>query len=208
MAASKARQPMDRQKHRSRYVVELLGDYYHSEKVIGVKPEEHEREIVEAYRSVGIECLVLWERDVMGRWEAVRPMVDAWVEKAVRDMSENPIFSRATRSKVDRRKGDLVAPDGSGRKFKSRRQMEKWAASPVNYWKPGLVEGRDYVLCLECGTRVSKVAEHLRRSHGMAKADYLGRHPGAATVSGRVLDGIRVVVAGRRERAGAEAVGG
>ena len=189
LEASRDRKPMDRQKHRSRYVIELLGDYYHSEKVIGVKPEEHEREIVEAYKSARIECLVLWEKDVMTRWEAIRPMVDAWVEKAVMDMNENPIFSRATKSKVDRRKGDLIAPDGSGRKFRSRKQLDRWMASPLNYWKAGLVEGKDYILCLECGTRVSKVTEHLRKSHdGMTKEEYLTKHPGAPTVSQRMSE--------------------
>jgi len=189
LEASRDRKPMDRQKHRSRYVIELLGDYYHSEKVIGVKPEEHEREIVEAYKSARIECLVLWEKDVMTRWEAIRPMVDAWVEKAVRDMNENPIFSRATKSKVDRRKGDLIAPDGSGKKFRSRKQLDRWMASPLNYWKAGLVEGKDYILCLECGTRVSKVTEHLRKSHdGMTKEEYLIRHPDAPTVSQRMSE--------------------
>ena len=74
-------------------------------------------------------------------------MVSAWIERAVKDMNENPIFSRATKNKVDRRKGDLIAPDGSGRKFKSRKQLEKWIVSPLNYWKSGLEEGRDFCVC-------------------------------------------------------------
>ncbi len=95
LMASRDRKPMDRQRHRSRYVIELLGDWYHSEAMIGINPEEHEKEIIGAYKSAGIECLVLWEKDVMTRWESIRLMVDAWVEKAVRDMNENPIWSRA-----------------------------------------------------------------------------------------------------------------
>jgi hypothetical protein len=97
LMVSKEHKPMDRQKHRSRYVIELLGDYYHSEAVTGVKPEEHEREIIEAYKSAGIECLVLWEKDVMIRWESIRSMVDAWIEKAITDMNEKPVWSRAKR---------------------------------------------------------------------------------------------------------------
>jgi hypothetical protein len=183
LAAAKEHRPLDRQKHRSRWVVELLGDYYHSKEVIGVEPAEHEKELVASYKSAGIECLVLWEKDVLYRWESIRPMVDAWIEKAVKDMNENPIFSRATRGGVDRRKGDLIAPDGSGRKFKSHKQLEKWMASPLNYWKPGLVEGQDYVFCLECGTRVAKVTEHIRKSHGMTKEQYLEKHAGAKLVA-------------------------
>jgi hypothetical protein len=183
LAAVKEHRPLDRQKHRSKYVVELLGDYYHSKEIIGVEPAEHEKELVAAYKSAGIECLVLWERDIMTRWESIRPMVDAWIDKAVADMNENPIWSRATKDKVDRRKGDLVCPYGSGKRFKSHKQLQKWTESPLNYWKPGLVEGQDYVLCLECGTRVAKVTEHIRQSHGMTKDQYLEKHAGAKLVA-------------------------
>jgi len=182
LSASKERRKLDNLKHRSRYVIELLGDYYHSEQVIGVKPEDHEREIIEAYKSAGIECLVLWEKDVMGRWESIRSMVEAWISKAMSDMNERPIFSRAIKSKVDRRKGDLVCPCGSGKVFKSRGRMEKWMVSPLNYWRVGMEEGRDYVVCLECGLRVAKVTEHIRKSHGMTKEAYLEKYPGSQMV--------------------------
>ena len=182
LSASRERRKLSSEKHRTKYVVELLGDYYHSEQVIGVDPVEHEKEVVAAYKSAGIECLVLWEKDVMTRWESIRPMVDAWIDKAVRDMNENPIFSRATRSKVDRRKGNLVAPDGSGKVFRSSNQLQRWMVSPLNYWKAGMVEGEDYVVCRECNTRVSKVTEHIRKSHGMMKNAYLDQHPGAPMV--------------------------
>ena len=91
--------PFDRQKHRTRYVVELLGDWWHSEAVIGVPPEEHEKELIEAYASAGIECLVLWEKDVLHGWEEIEDEVTAWIEKAVADMNENPVYRRKTRRK-------------------------------------------------------------------------------------------------------------
>lgn len=91
--------PLDRQKHRTRWVIELLGDWFHSERMIGVKPEEHEREVVASYKSAGIECLTLWEKDVMDRWDIIGPMVEAWIEKAVRDMNENPIYSKSIKRK-------------------------------------------------------------------------------------------------------------
>jgi hypothetical protein len=92
--------PLDRQKHRTRWVIELLGDWFHSERMIGVKPEEHEREVVASYKSAGIECLTLWEKDVMERWDMIGPMVEAWIERAVRDMNENPIYSRSIKTKT------------------------------------------------------------------------------------------------------------
>ena len=183
LAASKEHRKLSSEKHRSKYVVELLGDYYHSKEVIGVEPEEHVGEIMAAYKSAGIECLVLWENDVMNRWESIRPMVDAWIEKAVRDMNENPIWSRATKNKVDRRKASLVCPFGSGKMFRSQKMLEKWISSPLNYWRAGLVEGKDYVVCRECNTRISKVTEHIRKSHGMTKEEYKLKYPEASMVS-------------------------
>lgn len=190
-AASKDGRRLDRQKHRSRYVIELLGDWFHSKEVIGVDSVEHEAEIVGAYKSAGIECLVLWEKDVMERWEAIRPMVDAWIDKAVRDMNENPIFSRATKSKVDRRVGAFVCPYGSGRRFKTQEKLTRWMLDPLNFWRPDMVEWKDYVRCLECkDVRVGKIIEHLRQSHlGMTKDEYLSRHPEAVLKADRVGNG-------------------
>lgn len=193
LMASKERRPMDRQKHRTRYVIELLGDWYHSEEVIGVKPEDHEKEIIEAYKSAGIECLVLWEKDVMTRWEIIRPMVDAWIDKAVRDINENPVWTRATKGKVDKRIATFVCPYGSGRKFKTQDKLNKWMVNPLNFWRPGMIEGKDYVRCLICdNVRVGKVVEHLRQSHdGMTKEDYLIKYPGVLLVADRIGDQLK-----------------
>lgn len=68
-----------------KYVVELLGDYYHSEAVIGVPPEEHERQMHEAYASVGIEALILWESNVLERWVEIENYVIKWIERASLD---------------------------------------------------------------------------------------------------------------------------
>ena len=187
---SQARDRLDRQRHRTRHVIELLGDWYHSEAVIGVSAEEHEREIVEAYASAGIECLALWEKDVMGRWNQIEPMVSAWIDRAVTDMNERPVFRRSTRSKVDGRKATLVCPYGSGRIFKTEVALKGWRESLKNYWRPGLKEAHDYVVCGECGTRMSKLTEHLRKSHGMTKVDYLKKHPGSLTVAGVISEAV------------------
>jgi hypothetical protein len=75
--------PLDRKRHRTKYVIELLGDYYHSEAVIGVPADRHEREIVAAYASAGIECLVLWEHEVLQGWEQNRERIESWVYNAM-----------------------------------------------------------------------------------------------------------------------------
>jgi len=190
ISASKERRKLSSERHRTKYVIELLGDYYHSEKIIGVPPVEHEREVVDAYKSAGIECLTLWEHDVLGRWNEIEPMVSAWIQRAVADINSNPIWRKPTKSKVDGRLATLVCPFGSGKVFKSQAKLDKWVASPLNFWRPEMVEGKDYVRCLECpNVRVGKVAEHLRTMHGgMTKEQYLEKHPGALLVASRVSE--------------------
>jgi hypothetical protein len=53
-------------------VVEAFGDYFHSKMFTGRAPFEHEGELIDAYREVGIECLVLWESEVRGYPEQSR----------------------------------------------------------------------------------------------------------------------------------------
>lgn len=53
-------------------VVEAFGDYWHSKMFTGRAPFEHEGELIDAYREVGIECLVLWESEVRGYPEQSR----------------------------------------------------------------------------------------------------------------------------------------
>jgi hypothetical protein len=98
-SASRERRALDRLKHRTKYVIELLGDWYHSEQVIGVPPAEHEAEVIAAYKSAGIECLVLWEHDVMSRWNVIEPMVNAWIQRAVADINENPVWKKPSPSR-------------------------------------------------------------------------------------------------------------
>jgi uncharacterized C2H2 Zn-finger protein len=198
-SASKERRPLDRLKHRTKYVIELLGDWYHSEQVIGIPATEHEKQIIDAYKSAGIECLVLWEHDVLNRWNEIEPAVNAWIQKAVADINANPVWKKATKNKVDGRTATFVCPYGSGRKFKTVEQLEEWKVDPLNFWRPEMVEGRDYVRCLECeNVRVGKVAEHIRKMYGgMTKEQYLERHPGAVLVAERVSEVLSQIRMGR-----------
>ena len=79
---------LDGRKYRSRYVVELLGDYYHSEGVIGVDRERHESEVAAAYASAGIECLVLWESDVLENWELIESEVLSWIGRCIMNVNK------------------------------------------------------------------------------------------------------------------------
>lgn len=45
-------------------VVEIFGNFWHSRIFTGKAPFEHEQELIEAFRDIGIECLVIWESEV------------------------------------------------------------------------------------------------------------------------------------------------
>jgi len=190
-ALSEARQPMaKRWKFNSKYVVELLGDYYHSEKLIGVPKEQHEKEVVQAYKSIGIDCLVLWESDVMKRWEIIRPQVNAWLDKAIEDMNSKPEKKDRTIGKVDKREGHLECPCGSGIKFRSQEKLDRWMVSPKNVYRPGTIEGLDYVVCKICEKRFRKLTKHLLDKHAVSKNEYLKLYPEARVVAIREMDRI------------------
>jgi len=53
-------------------VVELFGDYWHSRMFTGSANFEHEQQLVEAFRNVGIECLVVWESEFKADPDACR----------------------------------------------------------------------------------------------------------------------------------------
>ena len=55
-----------------RKVVEVNGDFWHGEGFTGMWPDDHERELVEAYAEVGLECLVVWESEVKEDPDEVR----------------------------------------------------------------------------------------------------------------------------------------
>ena len=197
-SASSAKRKFNNERHRTRWVIELLGDYYHSEEVIGVEASEHVEELVAAYASAGIECLVLWEVDVLHRWSQIRPMVEAWIERAVADINEKPIWKRRTRAKVDRRKAQLVCPFGSGKTFRSQAKLDLWVNDSKNYWRPGLVEGRDYVACLECGERLARLGRHLKSMHGLTATEYIERNEGAVMICEAESSRITARQAGRK----------
>jgi len=60
-------------------VIEAFGDFWHSKMLTGRAPFEHERELIEAYADVGLECLVIWESEVESDPEAVRSRVAAFL---------------------------------------------------------------------------------------------------------------------------------
>lgn len=48
---------------KQKYAIELFGDYWHSEKVIGIEPTKHVEEVKSIYKSIGWEVDIIWESD-------------------------------------------------------------------------------------------------------------------------------------------------
>ena len=81
------KRPMRGREFYSKFVIEVFGDYYHSEQIIGVPRSQHVEETRKAYASVGIDCLILWEADIQNRWLEIEPMVTAWLNQAISVMN-------------------------------------------------------------------------------------------------------------------------
>jgi G:T-mismatch repair DNA endonuclease (very short patch repair protein) len=56
-------------------VVEVFGDFWHSRIFTGKANFDHESELVEAYRDIGMACLIVWEIDVNENPSSVRQRV-------------------------------------------------------------------------------------------------------------------------------------
>ena len=66
--------------------LEVFGEHFHSGGYVqGKGMEEHEQEVVEAYRSAGAEVLVLWGRDIDCNWDDVcMPSLSSFLSKSGR----------------------------------------------------------------------------------------------------------------------------
>lgn len=45
-------------------LIELYGDYWHSQKVIGIPEEQHKQERIDHFKQYGFDTLVIWEKEL------------------------------------------------------------------------------------------------------------------------------------------------
>jgi hypothetical protein len=64
-------------------VCEAFGDWWHSRMFTGRSNFEHESELIEAYREVGIQCLIIWESEIKGDAEGVRLRLEEFLKPSV-----------------------------------------------------------------------------------------------------------------------------
>lgn len=55
----------------SKDIIELFGDYYHSDRVIGNKWQRGELGRIMAYNSLGFRCLIIWEHELKDKLAVV-----------------------------------------------------------------------------------------------------------------------------------------
>jgi len=52
---------------KKKQVVELFGDYWHSEEVIGLDKKEHQEQRINIFGDVGHDCLIIWEHELKNK---------------------------------------------------------------------------------------------------------------------------------------------
>lgn len=45
-------------------LIELFGNYWHSKKITGIKPKQHEEERINHFQQFGFDTLIIWEREL------------------------------------------------------------------------------------------------------------------------------------------------
>lgn len=60
-------------------VVEVFGDFWHSRMFTGKAPFEHEQELIEAFRGIGVACLVVWESEVKEDASGVQARIEEFL---------------------------------------------------------------------------------------------------------------------------------
>ena len=51
-------------KHKVKKVIEHFGDYWHGECITGIPNNVHEQQIINNYKLIGIDCLIIWEHEL------------------------------------------------------------------------------------------------------------------------------------------------
>jgi hypothetical protein len=64
----------------SKKIVEHLGSYWHGEKRLKVSPEKHAESLINEYKSVGYNCLIIWE-DELKNLEEVKIKIQNFISK-------------------------------------------------------------------------------------------------------------------------------
>ena len=73
------------------YFIEAFGDYWHDKQITGVDKEKHEQNVRNAYEASGHHVLILWENDIVNRWEEkCLPLINEFIEKFKGDGNELP----------------------------------------------------------------------------------------------------------------------
>jgi hypothetical protein len=65
-------------------VLEVFGDYWHSEEVTGLTREQEERQKIDNYQKYGFACLIIWQYEALNEVDLVREKIKAFHKKATK----------------------------------------------------------------------------------------------------------------------------
>lgn len=171
---------------RTRKIIEALGSYWHGPELKGMSRTDYEAFRVQEYASVGVTCLVVWEKDLRTDPEAIRKKIKMFVED-VEGYGEVSIMPSPKKKPLQRRRErfkrvpdptcSVVCP-ACQKTLSSPKALPKhtngcpkWdeviGVSPSKFnferhferglWAPDRVESQDYVGCLLCVTKGTEV---------------------------------------------------
>lgn len=72
----------------NKLIIELFGDYWHSEQKRGITVEQHVQERVDLFESHGYKTLIIWENDLKN-WVKVKSKILSFVKKHASTLNSN-----------------------------------------------------------------------------------------------------------------------
>ena len=61
-------------------IIEIFGDYWHSQKFTGVSNEQHELDIINFYQHFYKPCLILWEHEIKNNIDFIRNKINNFIK--------------------------------------------------------------------------------------------------------------------------------
>ncbi len=74
-------------------ILEVFGDYWHSEKKTGINEDIHCETVINDYKKSGYDCLIIWEKEIKNNFKLVKNKINNFLNKTLRDYMPNSLNS-------------------------------------------------------------------------------------------------------------------
>lgn len=181
---------------------EIFGSYWHSQKQTGLPEKEHEKQVKDAYESIGAKVLILWENDVVEHWESIaKPQLNEFIKSFVDSHEVDFNFSinnffQYTPEEVNcfSNFSEFSSLQPEDQKWFLRKCKKHYfmiqnlysnAGKEINEndpETPEVMEGYSFVKCKLCGATFRRLGSHLKKIHKQTVEDYQKRFPGSPII--------------------------